>query len=86
MIDRAEIDGPHVASNFICRRVQPCKERVHRQFEYEGREDATRERAAALSTEVIADRLEALFNTTNYSWLEMTSKFFSLENPLPLVS
>jgi hypothetical protein len=26
MFDRSQLDGPTVALNFICRRVQPCKE------------------------------------------------------------
>jgi hypothetical protein len=43
MFDRNWLDGPTVVLNFICRRVQPCKERVHPLYEYSGSDDPTRE-------------------------------------------
>jgi hypothetical protein len=43
MFDRNRIDGPTVALKFICRQVQPCKERVHPLYEYSGSDDPTRE-------------------------------------------
>jgi hypothetical protein len=36
MIDRSQLDGPTIVLNFISRRVQPCKERVHPLYEYSG--------------------------------------------------
>jgi hypothetical protein len=41
LFDKTQIDGPIVATNFIFRRVQPCKERVHPMYEYSGSDDAT---------------------------------------------
>jgi hypothetical protein len=41
LFDRTRIDGPIVTTNFIFRRVQPCKERVHPMYEYSGSDDAT---------------------------------------------
>jgi hypothetical protein len=49
MFDRSQLDGPTVALNFIYRRVQPCKERVHPLYEYSGSGDPTRESARNLS-------------------------------------
>jgi hypothetical protein len=43
LIDRRRIDGPYVAANYMFRRVQPCKDRVHPMFEYTGTADPTRE-------------------------------------------
>jgi hypothetical protein len=43
LFDRNQIDGPIVATNFIFRRVQPCKERVHLMYEYSGSDDVTQE-------------------------------------------
>jgi hypothetical protein len=41
LFDRTWIDGPIVVTNFIFRRVQPCKERVHPMYEYSRSDDAT---------------------------------------------
>jgi hypothetical protein len=49
MLDRSHINGPTVALNFICRWVQPCKERVHPLYEYSGLGDPTRESSRNLS-------------------------------------
>jgi hypothetical protein len=49
MIDRRQLDGPTIALNFICRRVQPFKEWVHPLYEYSGSDDPTRESARNLS-------------------------------------
>jgi hypothetical protein len=48
MLDINRLDGPTVALNFICRRVQPCKERVHPLYEYPGSGDPTKESARNL--------------------------------------
>jgi hypothetical protein len=42
-----------VALNFICRRVQPYKERVHPLYEYSGSGDPTRESARNLTHEEV---------------------------------
>jgi hypothetical protein len=41
MFDRRPLDEPTIALNFICRRVQPCKEQVHPLYEYSGSSDPT---------------------------------------------
>ena len=38
-----EVSGVGVVKNFIGRRTQPTKERIHPAYEYEGPEDPTRE-------------------------------------------
>jgi hypothetical protein len=53
LFDRSQLDGPTVAVNFICRRVQSCKERVHPLYEYSGSDDPTRESARNLSREEV---------------------------------
>jgi hypothetical protein len=53
MFDRSWLDGPTVALNFIYRRVQPCKERVHPLYEYSGSSDPTRESARNLTREEV---------------------------------
>jgi hypothetical protein len=53
MFDRNRLDGPTVALNFICRWVQPCKERVHQLYEYSGSGDPTRESARNLAREEV---------------------------------
>jgi hypothetical protein len=42
MFDKNQPNELTVALNFICRWVQPCKERVHPLFEYSGLDDPTR--------------------------------------------
>ena len=42
-LDCKMIDGFCVAMNFIFRRIQPYKERVHRGYEFRGETDSTRE-------------------------------------------
>jgi hypothetical protein len=53
MIDRRQLNGPTIALNFISRRVQSCKERVHPLYEYSGSGDPTRESARNLSWEEV---------------------------------
>jgi hypothetical protein len=43
------IRGELVATSFIVRRVQPCKERAHPGFDYRGDDDGTRERTEQLT-------------------------------------
>jgi hypothetical protein len=53
MVDKRQLDGLTIALNFIYRRVQPCKERVHPLYEYSGSGDPTRESASNLSREEV---------------------------------
>jgi hypothetical protein len=50
LFDKTRIDGPIVMTNFIFRRVQPCKERVHLMYEYSGSANATQESLEELSS------------------------------------
>jgi hypothetical protein len=53
MFDRNQLDGPTVALNFICRRVQPYKEWVHPLYEYSRSGDPTRESSRNISCEEV---------------------------------
>ena len=50
-----------VVASFIVRRVQPCKERAHPAFEFNGETDGTRERPEMLSRNVVEERVAELF-------------------------
>jgi hypothetical protein len=41
LFDKTQIDDPIVMTNFIFRRVQSCKDRVHPMYKYAGSDDAT---------------------------------------------
>ena len=49
LIKGVEIRGELVVASFIVRRVQPCKERAHPDFDYRGDDDGTRERTEPLT-------------------------------------
>ena len=49
LIKGMEINGKLVATSFIVRRVQPCKERAHPGFDFKGDDDDTRERMGRLT-------------------------------------
>lgn len=66
LINREELDGPMVAANFLYRRIQPCKDKVHPMFEYEGNQDATREIPNELPNREIDVRLADLFVMAGY--------------------
>jgi hypothetical protein len=66
MFDRNRLDGPTVVLNFIYRRVQPCKERVHPLYEYSGLGDPTRESAGNLTHEEVNWWLAQLFDLLGY--------------------
>jgi hypothetical protein len=53
LFDKNRLDGPTVVLNFICRRVQPCKERVHPLYEYSRSDDPTRKSARNLTRDEI---------------------------------
>jgi hypothetical protein len=66
MFDMSQLDGPTVVLNFICRRVQPCKERLHPLYEYSGSGDPTRESARNLTHEEVNWWLAQLFDLSRY--------------------
>jgi hypothetical protein len=85
MIDRRQLDGPIIALNFISRRVQPCKERVHPLYEYSRSGDLTRESARNLSREEVNWWLAQLFDLIGYCHLTSTVKAYKLITPPPQV-
>jgi hypothetical protein len=74
-----------VALNFICRRVQPCKERVHPLYEYSGSGDPTRESARNFSREKVNWWLAQLFDLSGYRLPSNTMKAYKLIAPPPQV-
>jgi hypothetical protein len=83
MLDRSQLDGPTVTLNFICRRVQSCKEWVHPLYEYLGSGDPTRESARNLSCEEVNWWLAQLFDLTGYRQLPSMMKAYKLITPPP---
>jgi hypothetical protein len=74
-----------VALNFIYRRVQPCKERVHPLYEYSGSGDPTKESIRNLSHEEVNWWLVQLFDLIGYRQLLNTMKAYKLIAPPPQV-
>ena len=62
LIKDVEIRGELVATSFIVRRVQPCKERAHLGFDYRGDDDGTRERMERLTKKNVLERAIELFS------------------------
>jgi hypothetical protein len=56
-------------TNFIFRRVQPCKDRVHPMYKYSGSIDVTWESLEELLSEEIDRWLAQLFNLVGYRLL-----------------
>jgi hypothetical protein len=85
MFDKSQLDETTVALNFICRRVQLCKEWVHLLYEYSGSGDPTRESARNLSREEMNWWLAQLFDLIGYRQLSNTMKAYKLTAPPPQV-
>jgi hypothetical protein len=85
MFDRNRHDGPMVALNFICRWVQPCKERVHPLYEYSGSDDPTREFVRNLMRDEVNWWLAQLFDLSGYRLLPNAMKAYKLTAPPPQV-
>jgi hypothetical protein len=85
MFDKNRLDGPTVVLNFIYRRVQPCKERVHPLYEYSGSDDPTRESGRNLMHDEVNWWLAQLFDLLGYWLLPNTMKVFELIAPPPQV-
>jgi hypothetical protein len=83
MFDRSQLNGPMVALNFICKWVQPCKERVHLLYEYSGSGDPTRQSAWNLTREEVNWWLAQLFNLSGYRLPSNTMKAYKLTAPPP---
>jgi hypothetical protein len=85
MFDKSQLDEPTVALNFICRRVQLYKERVHLLYVYSGSGDPIRESARNLSREEMNWWLAQLFDLIGYRQLLNTMKAYKLITPPPQV-
>jgi hypothetical protein len=85
LIDRRRIDGPYVAANYIFRRVQPCKERVHPMFEYTGGADPTREMLEVMPREELDRRLALVFDMRGYLIPNDAPRAFQLSSLPPQV-
>jgi hypothetical protein len=85
VIDRSQLDAPTIALNFICRRVQTCKERVQPLYEYSRSGDPTRESARNLSREEANWWLGQLFDLTGYRYLASMMKAYKLTTLPPQV-
>jgi hypothetical protein len=83
MFDRKRLDGLTMALNFICRRVQLCKERVHPLYEYSRSDDPTRESAKNLTRDEVNWWLAQLFDLSGYRLLLNTMKAYKLTSPPP---
>ena len=63
LIKGLELRGELVATSFIVRRIQPCKERAHPAFDYKGDDDSTRESIDWLLKKEVIDRAMDLFTS-----------------------
>jgi hypothetical protein len=86
MFDRNRIDGPTVALNFICRRVQPCKEWVCPLYEYSRLEDPTRESTRNLTRDEVDGWLAQLFDMASYTGLAEVMWAYKQSSPPPQVN
>jgi hypothetical protein len=70
-------------TNFIFRRVQPYKDRVHPMYEYAGSDGATQELVEKLSSEEIDRQLAQLFDLVGYYLLPNAMRTYKLTLPPP---
>ena len=74
--------GVVVAVNFILRRVQPCKERAHAGFDFNGDTDGTRERMKNLMKEAVLHQATKLFaSNVSYTVLRQPKPFNCTNSP-----
>ncbi|HET8670193.1 MAG TPA: hypothetical protein VFM05_06045 [Candidatus Saccharimonadales bacterium] len=83
LIDRENLNGVGVAANFLFRRVQPCKQRVHPGYEYRGDNDPTREQNRPLGKDECKRRLEQMFAKDTSIATKGMQNPFSVSNPPP---
>ena len=86
LIKGVRTNGGLVAASVIVHRVQPCKERAHSAFEFNGDTDGTRERPEMLSRNVFEERAAELF--TPFSSFNMSgyTRPFNCKNLPPQVN
>ena len=82
LIKGMEINGKLVATSFIVRRVQPCKERAHPGFNFKGDDDGTRERTERLTKKDALEQATELFTSNaSFSMLRQTRAFNCINLP-----
>ena len=62
LINRKRLNGVIVATNFTFRRIQPCKERAHPEFEFWGDTDRTHEVPEEIDQDKVKRWIVMLFN------------------------
>jgi len=82
---RNNLNGVGVAINFICRWIQPSKERVHSTCEYAGDEDTAREAPKRISSDVAYAHLLELFSTNTQLNNVGQQRAYNIMNPPPRV-
>jgi hypothetical protein len=85
MFDRLQLDGTMVVLNFICRYVQPYKERVHPLYDYSGLDDPTRESARNLMRDEVNWWLAQLFDLSRYRAFLNAMRAYKFTSPPPQV-
>ena len=85
MLKQQGLTGFGIVSSFLCRRVQPLKEREHLGFEYSRAEDPSRMvPALELTDEEVLERLQKMLKGA--SVVPLTVSKFSANNPPPAIS
>ena len=80
------INGVHLSSVFVHRRIQPLQNRAHPMWEYTGPKDVTRTKADDLSRDEFDTRIHAIVNIPADETPTLASSPFSSENPPKIVS
>ena len=86
LIKSVRTNGGLVATSFIVRRIQPCKERAHPGFEFKGETDGTREKPEILSRSDVEERTVELFAPLSSFRLSGYTKPFNCKNLPPQVN
>ena len=83
LIKGVKTNGGLVATSFIVRRIQPCKERAHTGYDFKGDTDGTRERTEMLSRDDVQEQATELFAPfASFNMLGQTRPF-NCKNPPP---
>ena len=85
LIKGVRTNGGLVATSFIVRRIQPCKERAHAGFDFKRDTDGTRERTERLTREAVLHRATKLFTPNVLYSVPGQTRAFNCMNPPPQV-
>jgi len=81
LMNHKNLDGVIMVMNFIFRRIQPYKERVHRGYEFRGETDSTREVPEQIERDEVLHLAEMLFNTVAHIAIKGPQRAFNITNP-----